>query len=122
VELFDTTMVGLQRAMSGAQLRQQVLANNLANANTPNFKRSDVDFHDALALAFARPGATTADIGADQFGVTTDSSTTMQVDGNNVDVDTEMSDLAQNSLDYQGMTSVLASRVGILKTAIGQTS
>jgi flagellar basal-body rod protein FlgB len=115
-------MVGLERAMSGAQLRQTVLANNLANANTPNFKRSDVDFHDALALAFARPGATTADIGAVQFGVTTDSSTTMQVDGNNVDVDTEMSDLSSNALDYQGMTSVLTSRIKILQTAMGSGS
>ena len=38
LELFDTTLVGLERAMSGSALRQQVIANNIANANTPNFK------------------------------------------------------------------------------------
>jgi flagellar basal-body rod protein FlgB len=119
VELFDTTMVGLQRAMSGAQLRQQVLANNLANANTPGFKRSDVDFHDALAQAFGRGNVTTADLNATQFGVNTDSGNSMQADGNDVDVDTEMSNLAENSLDYQSLTSVLTSRIKILQTAIG---
>jgi flagellar basal-body rod protein FlgB len=119
VELFDTTMVGLQRAMSGAQLRQQVLANNLANANTPGFKRSDVDFHDALAQAFDRGNVTTSDLNAIQFGVNTDSGNSMQADGNDVDVDAEMSNLAQNSLDYQALTSVLTSRIKILQTAIG---
>lgn len=119
VELFDTTMVGLERAMSGAQLRQQVLANNLANANTPGFKRSDVDFHAALANAFDSGAATPASLNAIQFGITTDSGTSLQADGNNVDVDTEMANLSENSLDYQSTTSVLASRIKILQTAIG---
>jgi len=119
VELFDTTMVGLERAMSGAQLRQQVLANNLANANTPNFQRSDVDFHAALAHAFQSGAVTPASLNATQFSVQTDTGSAMQADGNNVDVDTEMSNLAENSLDYQSLTSVLASRVKILQTAMG---
>ena len=45
----------------------------------------------------------------------------MRADGNNVDVDTEMADLSENALDYQGSTSIMHSRVSILKTAIGQT-
>ena len=75
MELFDTTMVGLERAMSGAQMRQQVLANNLANANTPGFKRSDVDFHSALAAAFGQGAATPAQIAQARFDVSTDSAT-----------------------------------------------
>jgi flagellar basal-body rod protein FlgB len=119
VELFDTTMVGLERAMSGAQLRQQVLANNLANANTPNFKRSDADFHAALANAFDSGHATPALLNATSFTVQTDTGSAMQADGNDVDVDTEMANLSENSLDYQSLTSVLASRVKILQTALG---
>lgn len=119
MELFDTTMVGLERAMSGAQLRQQVLANNLANANTPNFKRSDVDFHAALANAFDNGSASPTSLNATQFSIQTDTSSVMQADGNNVDVDTEMANLSENSLDYQSLTSVLASRVKILQTAMG---
>jgi flagellar basal-body rod protein FlgB len=121
VDLFDTSMIGLERGMAGANLREQVLSNNLANANTPGFKRSDVDFHDVLAQAFSA-GDNVSELSNMTFSIQNSGGTTMTADGNNVDVDTEMSDLAQNSLDYQGMTSVLASRVGILKTAIGSVS
>ncbi len=121
VDLFDTSMVGLQRAMSGSLLRQQVLANNLANANTPGFKRSDVDFHSALDAVMNGPAATPAAVQATGFSVQTDSSSTMRADGNNVDVDAEMSSLSENTLDYQSLTSVLTSRIKILETVIGQT-
>jgi flagellar basal-body rod protein FlgB len=118
MDLFDISMVGLQRGMSGALLRQQVLANNLANGNTPGFKRSDVDFHSALAAAIG--GATSPQGVLDAgFSVQTDTSTTMRADGNNVDVDGEMASLSENTLDYQAMTSVLSTRVKILETAIG---
>jgi flagellar basal-body rod protein FlgB len=96
-----------------------VLANNLANANTPNFKRSDVDFHAALANAFDSGHATPALLNATSFTVQTDTGSAMQADGNDVDVDTEMANLSENSLDYQSLTSVLASRVKILQTALG---
>jgi|1186.fasta_scaffold11831_2 flagellar basal-body rod protein FlgB len=118
VEIFDTTMVGLQRAMSGALLRQQVLADNLANANTPGFKRSDVDFHGQLAKALAGTQSP-SDIRGTTFAVETDSTTSMRLDGNNVDVDAEMANLSENTLDYQSLTSVLTARVKILETAIG---
>jgi flagellar basal-body rod protein FlgB len=118
MDLFDISMVGLQRGMSGALLRQQVLANNLSNANTPGFKRSDVDFHSALAAAIGNE-ATPASVLNTGFSVQTDTQTTMRADGNNVDVDGEMASLSENTLDYQAMTSVLSTRVKILETAIG---
>ena len=46
--LFDNTQLALSRAISGAAMRQEVLANNLANAETPGFHRSDVDFQSAI--------------------------------------------------------------------------
>jgi flagellar basal-body rod protein FlgB len=119
LELFDTSIVGLERAMSGSALRQQVIANNIANANTPNFKASDVDFHAALAQAFAGQ-PTTDQIAATAFGVQTDSTSTGRLDGNNVDIDQQMATLSENTLDYQSLESVMASRISILKTAIGQ--
>ena len=53
MELFGITDIVLQRAISGAELRQQVLAANLANVNTTGFHRSDVPFQDALRSALA---------------------------------------------------------------------
>jgi flagellar basal-body rod protein FlgB len=119
LDLFDTTIVGLQKAMSGASLRQQLLANNIANANTPNYKRSDLDFHGILAQAFAgnpTPGSLSQVSFQPQIG---SSAGSMQLDGNNVDIDTEMADLSTNTLDYQSLSAVLTTRMQILRTAIG---
>jgi flagellar basal-body rod protein FlgB len=121
MELFDPTLMGLQRAMSGAQMRQELLANNLANANTPGFRRSDLDFHAALAQAFGNGASasspSSANVAATQFQAVQDGGQ-MRADGNDVDVDSEMSKLAQNSLDYQSLVSAMSARVKILETAI----
>jgi flagellar basal-body rod protein FlgB len=123
VDLFDTSIVGVEKAMQGSLLRQQVLANNIANANTPGFQRSDVNFQSALAQAFSSAGSPAPDqIQQLSFQPQTDSSGAMQVDGNTVDINTEMADLSQNSLDYQALESVLGTRMSILKTAIGSTA
>jgi flagellar basal-body rod protein FlgB len=123
VDLFDTSIVGVEKAMQGSLLRQQVLANNIANANTPGFQRSDVNFQSALAQAFSSAGSPTpGQIQQLSFQPQTDSSGAMQVDGNTVDINTEMADLSQNSLDYQALESVLGTRMSILKTAIGSTA
>jgi flagellar basal-body rod protein FlgB len=120
VDLFDPTIVGLQKAMSGSMLRQQLLSDNLANANTPGFKRSDVDFESALAQAFGggAGGSSASSLSQLQFTPQQDTTSTVRADGSNVDVDTEMSDLAQNSLAYNAFTSVLTARLKIISTAI----
>ena len=123
MDLFDTSIVGVEKAMQGSLLRQQVLANNIANANTPGFQRSDVNFQSALAQAFSSAGSPTpGQIQQLSFQPQTDSSGAMQVDGNSVDINSEMADLSQNSLDYQALESVLGTRMSILKTAIGSTA
>jgi len=122
VDLFDTSIVGVEKAMQGALLRQQVLANNIANANTPGFQRSDVNFQSALAQAFSSGTPTPGQIQQMSFQPQTDASGAMQVDGNSVDINTEMADLSENTLDYQALESVMGTRMSILKTAIGSTS
>jgi flagellar basal-body rod protein FlgB len=115
VGLFDLTQIALERAMSGAALRQSVLANNVANANTPGFKRSDVDFESTLAQALdgAQP------LEAVAFGPQQDNSAPVRADGNNVDVDTEMANLSENAVDYQALVAVSRTRLGMLQTVIG---
>ncbi len=122
MDLFDTSIVGVEKAMQGSLLRQQVLANNIANANTPGFQRSDVNFQSALAQAFSSGTPTPAQIQQVSFQPQTDASGAMQVDGNSVDINTEMADLSENTLDYQALESVMGTRMSILKTAIGSTS
>ena len=122
MDLFDTSIVGIEKAMQGSLLRQQVLANNIANANTPGYQRSDVDFQSALAQAFSSGTPTTGQLDQISFSPQVSSTGAMQVDGNTVDINTENADLSENSLDYQALESVMGTRMSILKTAIGSTS
>ena len=118
MELFDVTQIALERALQGSSLRQRVLANNLANANTPGFKRSDVDFHATLARELATTGSTDA-VERLSFAPVTDSASSMRADGNNVDVDEEMALLQENSLEYQALVTVARARIVMLKMAMG---
>ena len=116
--LFDTTQLGLEQALSGAALRQRAIANNIANANTAGFKRSDVDFHSALAEALGAPDAQSSLKGL-SFKTETDSSSAMRADGNNVDIDQEMANLSQTSLEYQSLVTVARARLAMLQIAMG---
>ena len=114
--LYDNTQLGLERAISGAAMRQQVLANNLANAETPGFQRSDVDFHTTLAQAMKTGDASA--IESTTFTPQTDNQV-MRADGNGVDIDTESANVAKNGLEYDALISVARARIGILKAAMG---
>jgi len=119
--LFDLTDLVVQRAMQGASLEQQVLSNNLSNANTPGFKRSDVNFESALASAVSSSDPQAA-LDQVSFGPQTDSATAMTADGNNVDLEREMSGLTQNAVEYQTLSSIEHTRLGMLQSAIGSGS
>jgi flagellar basal-body rod protein FlgB len=116
MELFDTVHVALERAIQGAGLRQQALASNLANVNTPGYRRQDVDFHSALQAAM--PGGRDA-VGDVPIATSVDSASPMRPDGNSVDVDTESANLAQNALEYEALAQVLKARGDIIEIAMG---
>ena len=114
---FDVTQALLERAMSGASLRQTALANNIANANTAGYKRSDVDFASTLAGALDN-GDSKQQIDSIQFSPVTDQSTG-RADGNNVDIDAEMADLSENSVVYQTLVEIAKARIQMISNAIG---
>jgi flagellar basal-body rod protein FlgB len=116
VGLIDATQRTLEQAMSGAAARQQVLANNIANASTPNFKRSDLDFESQLNAALENGPA---GLNSLTFTPQTDNTSPVQANGNNVDTDTEMSDISQNALNYEALVEVASARLKMLQTAIG---
>jgi flagellar basal-body rod protein FlgB len=115
MSLFDTTQIGLERALQGASLRQQALAENLANVNTPGYRRKDVDFHGALRAAMSA-----GDPDAANFSVETDPSAPMRADGNSVDADVEGARLAQNGLEYSALVQVMRGRIDIIEAALGR--
>ena len=95
------------------QLRSQrmmMLASNIANAATPNYKARDLDFSKALDLA--RQGGSTE--GAVLYRVPVQSS----LDGNTVEMATEQTAFAENALAYRSSLSFLSGRVNTLTRAI----
>ena len=123
IALFDLTTDLLQQAMLGASARQAALANNVANANTPGYRRVDVDFHNVMqqALADGTDSANGTD-GADaslDFTPEPDGTGPTRADGGNVDPDIEMAGLAENSLEYQALAAIQRTRLHILDTVIG---
>jgi flagellar basal-body rod protein FlgB len=114
--LFDTTQLGLERAIQGAAMRQTALSQNVANANTPGYRRVDVDFHAALRDAMERGRG---EIEGVQFSQSVDGAAVMRPDGGTVDVDVESANLAKNALDYETLVAAARARIEILKAAMG---
>lgn len=126
----------LQSALGASQLRQQVYANNIANAQTPGYKRQTVQFESilqsqlaaagwggtsgALPLAVSSPRDLSAaqTLGVVSPVVVTDNATGVGNNGNNVNIDAEMSALAQNQIDFGALTQELTDQFQLLKTAI----
>jgi flagellar basal-body rod protein FlgB len=116
MQLFDTVHLALERALSGASQRHEALSENIANVNTPGYKRRDVDFHSALQAAMPFGDSAVANA---PFGITVDDSAPIRADGNSVDVDAENAGLAQNALEYEAISQVLRSRDDIIRSALG---
>jgi flagellar basal-body rod protein FlgB len=116
MELFDTTQLGLERALSGSALRQEAIASNIANVNTPGYRRQDVDFAGALSAAWDKGAAAVDQV---QPAKQTDQSAVVRADGSSVDVDVEAAAQAKNGLHYEAIAQVLKARASIIRTAIG---
>ena len=90
--------------------RMAVLASNIANASTPNYKARDMDFGDALRRAEAGETAE----GSLRFRVPVQTS----LDGNTVEMATEQTAFAENALAYRTTLSFLTGRVATLSRAL----
>ncbi len=119
--LFDTTQLALERTIEGAATRQSALASNLANANTPGYRRVDVDFHGALSAALSERGGPErrAAVEAAGFSAAIDGTGAVRADGSTVDVDAESARLAANALEHQAAVTVARARIDILGAAMG---
>ena len=119
----DITTATLTAAMRGGLARQEALAQNVANSDTPGYQRMTVSFEGALADALSddqaglsRPGERAVDTVKPTFEVNTNTQT--RVDGSNIDPDAEMSELSSNQLAYNTNTRLLAERFQQLASAI----
>lgn len=130
----DLTTEVLSASLRGTNARNTAIANNIANAETPGYKRMDVSFEAALAQAVQTDrsnlnrdtggGLTSFDTGVGGAvddvapAVRSVDTTTLRVDGSNVDPDDEMAQLAANQLAHETVVSLLDQRFAQFRTAI----
>ena len=103
------TLPALSTAMDAALIRQQVIANNIANANTPGFQAQRVSFDVALDAAAAD--------GSPELGVQLQPQVSLSVDGA-VRLDSEVAAMAQNGAHYQTLMKALNRHLSVLASAV----
>jgi flagellar basal-body rod protein FlgB len=116
----------LDKAADAANTRNEIISNNIANVDTPNYKRKDVSFQNYLEQALVGDDSLderVEDINthlSDFSGfIYTDSSTlSYRLDGNNVDIDTENSMLAQNQIRYNALVEQIGQEFARYKTVL----
>lgn len=126
----------LQRAMDATSLRYQVSANNLANSEVPNFKRSTVNFESELKRAFeseekARNGFQLTRTDSRHIALNVpydyrnveprrvlDYTTTAKANGNNVDAETEANSILQIQMQYRLLTQLTGFEFSQLNTVM----
>lgn len=106
-----------QQALNLRGLRQQVLASNIANADTPGYKARDIDFAAALKTALAQPAAGAGGAAAAP-AVLYRTVVQPSVDGNTVDMDVERAHFAENAVHYEASLTFLNSQIKTMLAAI----
>jgi flagellar basal-body rod protein FlgB len=117
-----STYIAQTKALDAAALRHQVISHNLANANTPNFKRQTVQFEGELSRALVCAKSGTPRCGEELDAVTPRvvavRGTSTRLDGNNVNLESEAVDMAENTLRYEVLSQSVGGFFGALKTVI----
>ena len=132
--MFDSGAFGyvnvLSSAADAAWTRNEVLNNNIANVDTPGYKRQDMVFETLLQNEIGRQGKTSSTL--DQKVVNVDykklkpyvytdhSQLSTRLDGNNVDIDVEEAELASNQLMYDGIIEGLNSEFERMKAVLSK--
>ena len=132
---------GVQQRMSHLAARQKVVAQNLANSDTPGFRARDVaapDFKDLLAATTGSSGS--AQVSRPQIAPTAQmvalgaapgrmtsivedsSSSEIKPDGNNVVLEEQMLKLGQVQTEFASLTNLYRKQIDILKRAVGSSS
>jgi flagellar basal-body rod protein FlgB len=130
--LDDPTMNAMGQYMTRLSKRQQLVASNIANIDTPGYKSKDISFQatmeelmasQSVPLQATRPEHNSLDhlrfapLEAEVFEVP---GLTERGDGNNVDIDKEMLKLGETSFGYSMMTQLLRTKFRIIATSVNE--
>lgn len=120
--LFSTGFLNLEAAASARERMQTVHAGNIANADTPNYKADNRTFEDFLAAQQKAGGLTTTNAShMNSFSggsLAKSMSTVQRMDGNSVDIQLEMTNLAENQMMHELSLKILKGRLSGLSNVI----
>ena len=127
IDPLDNLLQFHQNALNLRAFRQQLLASNIANADTPGYKARDIDFAAALRDVMAgRTAALRKTDGRHQTGAAGDepaavlfrSAQQPSIDGNTVDMDMERNRFAENAVHYDANLTFLNSQIKLMLAAL----
>ncbi|MCT1903744.1 flagellar basal body rod protein FlgB [Oceanobacillus sojae] len=126
MDLFSGTISRLENSIQYASAKNNAISNNISNADTPNYKAEKVSFKSALenemgALQANKTNERHLDFNEGEnkpFRIMKDSSTTYNHNGNNVDIDKEMSELAKNQIYYNSLIDRMNGKFSSLQSVI----
>lgn len=98
----------IKNSLDATEIRGKTIANNIANVNTPGYKRKYVSFEETLNNVKGKP----------KIEIKEDKSTSIRTDGNNVDLENEKVNQAANSLMYNGLVNVTNIKLAMAKSVI----
>lgn len=114
----------LGKAAGASWKRNEVISNNIANVDTPGYKRNDVQFESYLQDALTGSGSLDQRVAnvnlnsLDGTEYTDNASLSYRLDGNNVDIDTESSYLADNQIRYYALLDSMSQEFSRIKTVL----
>jgi flagellar basal-body rod protein FlgB len=114
----------LSKAADASWVRDEVISNNIANVSTPGYKRKDVQFESYLRSALLGDNSLekrVSNVHLDSLkpSIYTDNiNLSYRLDGNNVDIDTETANLAENQVRYYALIDSMTQEFGRLKTVL----
>lgn len=132
MNLFPTAFNTLESALNSSSLKQRTISNNIANVDTPHYKSKKVVFQSELKKALDQnkglksyqtnalhiPFSNQRGSGIPQGKVISQTGTLFNHNGNNVDMDYEMAEMAKNQLLYSALTERINGKFNSLRTAI----
>lgn len=127
MKLFSNTVTALEKGLDYSSLKQKVISQNIANEATPGYKAKDVSFKQSLQEAVEQSiHAKRTDGRHFEFkgmskihpGVITKKNVSFNNNGNSVDIDNEMADLATNQIYYNALIERVSGKFSSLQNVI----
>ena len=106
----------LEAGMKAENLRQKTIASNIANIETPGYRRLDIKFEETLTKALASGGS--GNLGAVEAEIHQPQDTPIKSNGNDVSLEAEVGNLVKNSLRYTAYTRLMRKKFDQIQTAI----